>query len=102
MLFYGPALAVRAAAAMIDAVASLDLVARAGIHTGEVEVHDGDVRGIAVHAAARILALAQPGEVLVSGTVRDLLAGSRLEFVDRGEVELRGLQGRRSIAALKR
>jgi class 3 adenylate cyclase len=60
------------------------------------------VRGIAVHAAARILGVSQPGEVLVSTTVRDLLSGSGLEFADRGEFELRGLDGRRSLAALVR
>jgi class 3 adenylate cyclase len=101
-LFDSPARAVRSAAAMIDAAVALDLTARAGVHTGEVELQGDDVRGIAVHAAARILALAQPGEVLVSGTVRDLLAGSGLEFDHRGEFELRGLDGRRSLAALAR
>jgi class 3 adenylate cyclase len=60
------------------------------------------VRGIAVHTAARILAVAQPGEVLISSTVRDLLAGSGLSFEDRGEFELKGLDGRRSLAALIR
>ena len=58
------------------------------------------MRGIAVHAAARILGAAQPGEVLVSTTIRDLLAGSGLQFADRGEFQLRGLDGRRSLAAL--
>src|SRR5688500_15710711 len=102
VLFDSPARAVRGAAAMIDAAASLELSARAAVHTGEVELAGDDVRGIAVHAAARILALAQPSEVLLSGTVRDLLAGSGLEFEDRGEFELRGLDGRRSVAALVR
>ena len=100
--FDGPASAVRGAAAMIDAAASLGLTARAGIHTGEVELQGDEVRGIAVHAAARILAHAEPGEILVSGTVRDLLAGSGLEFTDRGDFELRGLEGRRPLAALVR
>lgn len=100
--FDSPARAVRGAAAMIGAAASLDLTARAGIHTGEVELQGDEVRGIAVHAAARILELAQPGEVLVSGTVRDLLAGSGLEFEERGEFELRGIDGRRPLAALVR
>ena len=100
--FDSPARAVRAAAAMIAAASSLGLTARAGVHTGEVELQGDEVRGIAVHAAARILALAQPGEVLVSGTVRDLLAGSGLEFEDRGEFELRGIDGRRPLAALIR
>ena len=100
--FDSPARAVRAAAAMIAAASSLGLTARAGVHTGEVELQGDEVRGIAVHAAARILALAQPGDVLVSGTVRDLLAGSGLEFEDRGEFELRGIDGRRPLAALIR
>ena len=100
--FDSPARAVRAAAAMIAAASSLGLTARAGVHTGEVELQGDEVRGIAVHAAARILALAQPGDVLVSGTVRDLLAGSGLEFEERGEFELRGIDGRRPLAALIR
>jgi len=98
--FDSPARAVRGAAAMIEAAARLDLIARAAVHTGEVELQGDEVRGIAVHATARILELARPGEVLVSGTVRDLLAGSGLAFEDRGEFELRGIDGRRSLAAL--
>ena len=78
------------------------LTARAAVHTGEVELQGDDVRGIAVHAAARILDRAEPGQVLVSGTVRDLLAGSGLEFSDLGEFELRGLEGKRALAALVR
>ena len=72
-----------------------------GVHAGEVELEGDEVRGIAVHAAARILGVAQPGEVLVSGTVRDLLSGSGIEFAE-GEFELRGLDGRRSLVALIR
>ena len=87
---------------MIDAAADHGLTARAGIQAGEVELEGDDVRGIAVHAAARILGVSQPGEVLVSATVRDLLSGSGIEFADRGEFELRGLDGRRSLAALVR
>jgi class 3 adenylate cyclase len=102
VLFDSPARAVRGAAAMIDAAAAYGLTARAGVHAGEVELEGDEVRGIAVHAAARILGVAQPGEVLVSTTVRDLLSGSGLEFTDRGEFELRGLDGRRSLAALVR
>ena len=67
-----------------------------------MELQGDEVRGIAVHAAARILGVAQAGEVLVSTTVRDLLSGSGLVFADRGEFELRGLDGRRSLAALVR
>jgi class 3 adenylate cyclase len=102
VLFDSPARAVRGAAAMIDAAAAYGLTARAGVHAGEVELEGDEVRGIAVHAAARILGVAQPGEVLVSGTVRDLLSGSGIEFAERGEFELRGLDGRRSLAALIR
>jgi class 3 adenylate cyclase/quercetin dioxygenase-like cupin family protein len=102
VLFDSPARAVRCAAAMIDAAMAVDLTARAGVHTGEVEFQGEEVRGIAVHTAARILAAAQPGEVLISSTVRDLLAGSGLTFEDRGEFELKGLDGRRSLAALIR
>jgi class 3 adenylate cyclase len=102
VLFDSPARAVRGAAAMIDAATGHGLTARAGIHAGEVEFEGEEVRGIAVHAAARILGASQPGEVLVSSTVRELLSGSGLVFADRGEFELRGLDGRRSLAALVR
>jgi class 3 adenylate cyclase/quercetin dioxygenase-like cupin family protein len=102
VMFDSPARAVRGAAGMLDAAAAKGLTARAGVHTGEVELQGDDVRGIAVHAAARILDRAQPGQVLVSGTVRDLLAGSGLEFSDLGEFELRGLEGKRTLAALVR
>jgi class 3 adenylate cyclase len=102
VLFDSPARAVRGAAAMIDAATAHGLTARAGVHAGEVELQGDEVRGIAVHAAARILGVAQAGEVLVSTTVRDLLSGSGLVFADRGEFELRGLDGRRSLAALVR
>ncbi len=100
--FDSPARAVRGAAAMVDAATAHGLAARAGVHAGEVELEGEEVRGIAVHAAARILRVAQPGEVMVSTTVRDLLSGSGLEFADRGEFELRGLDGRRGLAALVR
>ena len=102
VMFDSPARAVRGAAAMLDAAAAKGLTARAAVHTGEVELQGDDVRGIAVHAAARILDRAAPGQVLVSGTVRDLLAGSGLEFTDLGEFELRGLEGQRRLAALVR
>lgn len=102
VMFDSPARAVRGAAAMLDAASAHGLTARAAVHTGEVELQGGDLRGIAVHAAARILDRAEPGQVLVSGTVRDLLAGSGLTFTDLGDFELRGLEGRRAIAALVR
>ena len=87
---------------MIDAATAHGLTTRVAVHAGEVELQGDEVRGIAVHAAARILGVAQPGEVLVSTTVRDLLSGSGLAFADRGEFELRGLDGRRGLAALVR
>lgn len=99
-LFDGAARAVRCAAAMTEAVAGLEIAIRAGIHTGEVELVAGQPRGVAVHAAARVAALAGPGEVLVSGTTRDLLDGSGLAFADRGAHELKGLSGARAIYAL--
>jgi DNA-binding SARP family transcriptional activator/pimeloyl-ACP methyl ester carboxylesterase/plasmid stabilization system protein ParE len=91
--FDGPARAVRCAAAIEDALQSLGLEARAGVHTGEIEQTNGGVRGIAVHIAARIAASAGAGEVLVSGTVKDLVAGSGLAFEERGEQELDGVPG---------
>jgi class 3 adenylate cyclase len=87
---------------MIDAATAHGLTARAAVHAGEIELQGDEVRGIAVHAAARILGVAQPGEVLVSTTVRDLLTGSGLTFADRGKFELRGIDGRRRLAALVR
>ena len=89
--FDGPARAIRCAKATADSVTGLDLQIRAAIHTGECEVADGKLAGIAVHIAARIAALAQPGEVVVSSTVRDLVAGSRIAFADRGEHALKGI-----------
>jgi class 3 adenylate cyclase len=100
-LFDGAERAVRCARAASAAASGLGIAIRAGIHTGEVEIVPGDVRGVAVHAAARIMALAGAGEVLVSGTTYDLLAGSGLEFDDRGLVELKGLTGPRAIFALR-
>ncbi len=102
VIFDNPGRAVRGAAAMLGSAISYGLTARAGIHTGEIELQGDDVRGIAVHEAARILGIAEPGEVLVSGTVRDLLAGSGLAFDDRGEFELKGIEGRKVLAAFVR
>jgi class 3 adenylate cyclase len=98
--FDGPARAVRAAAAIRDAVRQLGIEVRAGIHTGECEVHDGKVTGIAVSIGARISSLAAPGEVLVSGTVKDLVAGSDLRFEDRGSHVLKGVPGEWSVHAV--
>ena len=101
-LFDGAAKAVLAAAAMDPAVADLGIQVRAGVHTGEVAIIGGQARGVAVHAAARVAALAGPGEVLVSGTTHDLLDGSGLSFDSRGAHELKGLSGARPIFALSR
>ena len=100
-LFDGAARAVRCAAAMQSAVQDLGISIRVGIHTGEVELAAGNVRGIAVHAAARIMALAGPGEVLVSGTTHDLLDGSGFAFKSRGARNLKGLSGGRRVFLLE-
>src|SRR6185295_18511597 len=92
-LFDGAAKAVVAAAAMDPAVAELGLRIRTGVHTGEVSIVGGQARGVAVHAAARVAALAGPGEVLVSGSTHDMLDGSGLSLEPRGEYELKGLTG---------
>jgi class 3 adenylate cyclase len=89
--FDGPARAIRCARAIVEAVRSLGIDVRAGLHTGEIELLDGDIAGIAVHIAARVAALAGPGEVLVSSTVKDLVAGSDLRFGDRGLHRLKGV-----------
>jgi class 3 adenylate cyclase len=91
--FDGPARAVRCASAIEEAVQGLDLHIRAGVHTGEVERRGDDITGIAVHLAARVQAAANPGEVLVSSTVKDLVAGSGIQFEDRGNHELKGVPG---------
>jgi class 3 adenylate cyclase/pimeloyl-ACP methyl ester carboxylesterase len=91
--FDGPARAIRCARAIQGEVATLGISARAGVHTGECEVIDGKPGGLAVVIGARISAVARGGEVLVSGTVKDLVAGSEIAFEDRGEHELKGLQG---------
>jgi class 3 adenylate cyclase len=92
--FDGPARAVRCALAVSDAVRSLGIEIRAGVHTGEVELVAEDVRGIAVHIGARIAAIAEGSEVMVSSTVKDLTAGSGLTFEDAGEHELKGVPDR--------
>lgn len=89
--FDGPARAVRCAAAIAQGVQPLGIAVRSGLHTGEIELKRDDIGGIAVHIAARVADLAQPGESLVSSTVRDLVAGSGLRFADRGFHALRGL-----------
>jgi class 3 adenylate cyclase len=91
-LFDGPARAIRCAKAITEAMAPLGIEIRAGLHTGEVEQSDANVVGIAVHLAARIMDTAAAGEVVVSRTVRDLVAGSGIEFDDAGEHSLKGLE----------
>lgn len=91
--FDGPARAVRCAQTIADGVRPLGIEVRAGLHTGECELRNGDVGGIAVHIGARVSARAEGGEVLVSSTVRDLVIGSEIEFADRGEHELKGVPG---------
>jgi class 3 adenylate cyclase len=91
--FEGPAAAIRCARAIMRGVGAIGLELRAGVHTGEVEADGDRVRGIAVHLCARITALAGPGEILVSSTVRDLTAGSGIEFEEAGEHTLKGIPG---------
>ncbi|MGZ8694411.1 MAG: adenylate/guanylate cyclase domain-containing protein [Gaiellaceae bacterium] len=91
--FDGPARGIRCARAISDAVRDLGLEVRAGLHTGECELVEGGVRGIAVHTGARVASKAGAGEVLVSSTVKDLVAGSGIEFDDRGEHQLKGVPG---------
>ena len=91
--FDGPARAVRCAQAIVQAVQAIGMEVRAGVHTGEVELMGDDVGGIAVHIGARVAAMAAPSQVLVSGTVRDLVAGSGIEFEDRGAFPLKGVPG---------
>jgi class 3 adenylate cyclase len=91
--FDGPARAIRCAVAITVAVRSLGLEIRAGLHTGEIELMGNNVGGIAVHIGARVASFAGPGEVVVSSTVKDLVAGSGIEFVDRGMRSLKGVPG---------
>ena len=101
-IFDSPARAVRCGAEIVDGLAARAISVRAGVHTGECERRGDDIGGIAVHIAARVGALAQPGEVLVTGTVRDLVFGSELSFEDRGPHELRGVPGTWPLLALAR
>jgi class 3 adenylate cyclase len=98
--FDGPGRAVRCARAVLEGALALGLEVRAGLHAGEVELVDGDVCGIAVHIGARVAAMAGAGEVLVSSTVRDLVAGSGIEFEDRGMHQLKGVPGAWRILAV--
>jgi class 3 adenylate cyclase len=91
--FDGPARAVTCAARLVDALDAVGITVRAGLHTGEVELVGDQVAGLAVHLAARIVDEAEPGRILVSGTVHDLVAGSGIEFSPRGERRLKGVPG---------
>ena len=100
--FDGPARGVRCACTIADEIRPLGIEVRAGLHTGECEIIGDDVGGIAVHIGARVAALAGANEVLVSGTVKDLLAGSGLRFGDRGNHLLKGVPGDWRIFAVER
>ncbi len=99
--FDGPARAIRCARDITEATAKLGIELRVGLHTGECEVRGKDLGGLAVHIAARVGALARPGEVVVSGTVKDLVVGSGIEFGERGEHELKGVPGSWKLFAVK-
>ncbi len=99
--FDGPATGIRCARAIAESVTALGLEIRAGLHTGECELIDGKLAGIAVHIAARVAALASPGEVLVSGTVKDLVVGSRMTFRDHGLQALKGVPGEWRVFAVE-
>jgi class 3 adenylate cyclase/pimeloyl-ACP methyl ester carboxylesterase len=99
--FDGPGRALRCAKATADSVRSLGIDVRIGMHAGEIELRDGDIGGIAVHIAARVGALAAPREVLVTSTVRDLVAGSGIAFDDRGKRSLKGVPGEWSLLAVE-
>jgi len=100
--FDGPARGVRCACAILDEIKQLGIEIRAGLHTGECEMIADDVNGIAVHTGARVAALAGSGEILVSETVKDLVAGSGLRFIDRGVQTLKGIPGEWRIFAARR
>jgi pimeloyl-ACP methyl ester carboxylesterase/class 3 adenylate cyclase len=100
--FDGPARAIRCASAIVDGVREFDVSVRAGLHTGECEIADGKVAGIAVHTGARVAAQASAGEVLVSSTVKDLVAGSGIAFIERGAHALEGIPGEWRLFAVER
>jgi class 3 adenylate cyclase len=91
--FDGPARAIRAATTMRERAGDLGVQIRAGLHTGECEMMGDDVGGLAVHIGARVMGTAAAGEVMVSSTVKDLVAGSGIDFAERGDHELRGVPG---------
>jgi class 3 adenylate cyclase len=99
--FDGPARAIRCAGAILEGSRSLGINVRSGLHTGECELIGEDVGGIAVHIGARVVDLAEPGEVLVSSTVKDLVVGSGLSFIDRGQHALKGVPGEWRLYAVQ-
>jgi class 3 adenylate cyclase len=99
--FDGAGRAIRCAVALREATRDLGLTTRAAVHTGEVEVADEDIHGLTVHEAARILAAAGPGEIFVSATTTELARDAGLDFEDRGEHDLRGLEGSRHLYAVR-
>ena len=99
--FDGPARAIRCAQAVVESLRGIGLEVRAGVHTGECELDEGKVAGIAVSVGARVAELAPSGEVLVTATVRDLVAGSGIEFERRDERELRGVKGKWRLYAAR-
>jgi class 3 adenylate cyclase len=100
--FDGPARSIRCALAINESVEPLGLQVRAGLHTGEIEVADDDVSGIAVHIASRVATVAKPGQVLVSNTVHDLVAGSNIRFHDEGHHSLKGITDSVRLFAVER
>jgi class 3 adenylate cyclase len=100
--FDGPGRAIHSAAALREDLAGIGFQIRVGLHTGEVELRDNDVGGLAVHIAARVMAAASPGEILVSRTVRDLVAGSDVTLEDRGLHLLKGIDGDWQLLAVAR
>ena len=101
-IFTSPSIAIDCADAIVDAVRPLGIEVRVGMHAGEVEVRGDDIAGMAVHIGARVCALAEPSEVLVSSTVREIVTGSRRVFTERGEYDLKGVPGRWRVHALVR
>ncbi len=91
--FDGPARAIRCAEAIVEATGKLGIGLRVGLHTGECEIRGDDLGGLAVHIAARVAATADPGEILVSQMVKDLVVGSGINFIERGEHDLKGIPG---------
>jgi class 3 adenylate cyclase len=102
VIFTSPSVAIDCADAIVDAVRPLGIEVRVGIHAGEVEMRGDDIAGMAVHIGARVASLAGPSEVLVSSTVREIVTGSRRQFAERGDYELKGVPGRWRVHALVR